>query len=77
MSFQPHYAVGKGSARFNQPDHPGLTTGQRPASTRDKAIEAAARCFGVREYEALVRDIDSGRVDIRLYDDGLVLTWNH
>jgi hypothetical protein len=69
MSFHPRYAVDNGGAR---PDH----SNRRPVSPREKAIEAASRCFSVQEYQALVHDIEHGRVDVRLYDDGLVLTWD-
>jgi len=75
MSFQPHYAGGNDGTRPGYRDWSKAE--KRPASTRDKAIEAASRCFSVQEYQALVQDLDSGRVDIRLFEDWIFLTWNH
>ena len=40
---------------------------------REKALASAAKHFTHDEYVELESDIDAGRVDIRLYDDGLVL----
>lgn len=40
---------------------------------RETALSTAAKHFTHDEYLELEGDIDAGRVDIRLYEDGLVL----
>ena len=37
------------------------------------ALQHAAKHFTHEEFVELERDLESGRVDIRLYDEGLVL----
>jgi hypothetical protein len=39
----------------------------------DVALKAAAKLYTHAEYVELERDIAAGRIDVRLYDDGLVL----
>jgi len=41
---------------------------------RELAIKATARYLPSEEYQALVRDIAAGVVEISLLDDGLILT---
>ena len=59
MSFYPHYKVDNQSIA---PDE----RHRREQSARNKALDAAARVFSVQEYQALIHDIDNGRVDVRL-----------
>ena len=47
-------------------------TGARRAAL-DTALKAAAKLYTHAEYVELERDIAAGRIDVRLYDDGLVL----
>ena len=55
------------AARFGSVD-------QRPQALRQAALDAAAVHFTHREYQKLLEDLDSGLVDIRLYDgEGIVL----
>jgi hypothetical protein len=39
----------------------------------DTALKAAAKLYTHAEYLELERDIAAGKVDVRVYDDGLVL----
>ena len=40
---------------------------------RELALDSAARQYTLEDYEALMRDIDSGHAEIWLYDDGIVV----
>lgn len=39
----------------------------------DIALKLAARHFTHEEFRVLERDLEAGRIEVRLYDDGLVL----
>ena len=39
----------------------------------DAALKSAARHYSHEEYLELERDVAAGRVDVRVYDEGLVL----
>lgn len=43
----------------------------------ERALKSAAAAFCANDYQALVRDIQCGLVEIRFYDDGLVVSRNH
>jgi len=45
----------------------------RAASDRVAVLMLAERLFTVSEYNQLCADIGAGRVEIRKYDDGIVL----
>ncbi|MET0569351.1 MAG: hypothetical protein ABWZ74_09770 [Hyphomicrobiaceae bacterium] len=47
-------------------------TGARRAML-DAALKSAARHYSHEEYLELERDVAAGKVDVRLYEDGLVL----
>lgn len=58
------------------PAHRSQNAGGSPrqdtrAATR--ALKAAAACYTADEFRAFERDMEAGRVDIRLYADGLVI----
>jgi hypothetical protein len=46
----------------------------RAASDRVAILMIAERLFTVSEYSQLCADIGAGRVEIRKYEDGIVLT---
>ena len=37
------------------------------------ALKIAAKHYTHEEFRALERDLEAGRIDVRLYDDGLIL----
>lgn len=39
----------------------------------DAALKSAARHYTHEEYLELERDVEAGKVDVRLYEEGLVL----
>jgi hypothetical protein len=47
---------------------------EREASDRVAVLALAERLFTVKEYTQLCADLAKGTVDIRMYDDGIVLT---
>ena len=53
------------------PQQPQMTGARRAAF--DTALKAAAKLYTHAEYLELERDIAAGKVDVRMYDDGLVL----
>jgi hypothetical protein len=45
----------------------------RARAALDVALKSAAKLYTHAEYLELERDIAAGKIDVRLYDDGLVL----
>ena len=41
---------------------------------REAVMKLAERYFTADEYLELMKDMAAGRVDVRIYDDGIVLT---
>jgi hypothetical protein len=39
----------------------------------DVALKIAAKHYTHEEFRDLERDLEAGRIDVRLYDDGLIL----
>ena len=37
------------------------------------ALKVAAKHYTHEEFRALERDLEAGRIDVRVYDDGLIL----
>ncbi len=40
---------------------------------KETALEAASKHFSISEFRKLERDLEAGRVEVRIYDDGIVL----
>ena len=59
---------------FQFPENPqqAQMTGPRSALL-DAALKSAAKLYTHAEYLELERDVAAGKVDVRIYDDGLVL----
>lgn len=59
---------------FQFPENPqqAQVTGARSAAL-DMALKAAAKLYTHAEYLELERDVAAGKVDVRIYDEGLVL----
>ena len=59
---------------FQFPENPqqAQATGARRALL-DAALKSAAKLYTHAEYLELERDIAAGKVEVRIYDDGLVL----
>lgn len=59
---------------FQFPENPQQVevTGARRALL-DTALKAAAKLYTHAEYLELERDVAAGKVDVRIYDEGLVL----
>ena len=59
---------------FQFPENPQQpqVSGARSAAL-DTALKAASKLFTHAEYLELERDIAAGKVDVRVFDDGLVL----
>jgi hypothetical protein len=47
---------------------------EREASDRVAVLTLAEQLFTVKEYTQLCADVAKGRVEIRMYDDGVVFT---
>ena len=58
--------------QFPESSQQTQATGARRAAL-DMALKAAAKLYTHAEYVELERDIAAGRIDVRVYDDGLVL----
>lgn len=52
-----------------------ISTGEsaRKALIAGTALKAAAVYYTVDEFREFERDVEAGKVDIRMYDDGLVI----
>jgi hypothetical protein len=46
-------------------------------SLAEFALKAAEAHFTVAEYAALAQELASGEADVRVYDDGIVITRQH
>lgn len=59
---------------FQFPENPqqGQATAARRAML-DAALKSAARHYSHEEYLELERDVAAGKVDVRVYEEGLVL----
>lgn len=57
---------------FQFPESSQQAAGARSAAL-DAALKAAARLYTHAEYLELERDVAAGKVDVRIYDEGLVL----
>lgn len=55
------------------PEHLPVTLPQAAREQRELALRAAERHFTVAEFSCLMGDIAAGRVDIRVYDEGIVV----
>ena len=66
--------MGGQTIAFQFPENPqqAQATGARSAHL-DAALKAAAKLYTHAEYLELERDVAAGKVDVRIYDDGLVL----
>jgi hypothetical protein len=64
-----------GNQSFGFPVHQAQERGadERRGTLCDFALKLAARHYTHEEFCALDRDLEAGRIDVRLYDDGLVL----
>jgi hypothetical protein len=40
---------------------------------KETVLEAAGKHFSAREFRELKRDLEAGLVEVRIYDDGIVL----
>jgi hypothetical protein len=58
--------------QFSENAQQAQVMGARRAAL-DTALKAASKLFTHAEYLELERDIAAGKVDVRIYDDGLVL----
>jgi hypothetical protein len=56
------------------PCHAPITAAEREASDRIAVLTLAEKLFTMKEYTQLCADVATGRVEIRMYDDGIVLT---
>ena len=54
--------------------HAPMTVAEREASDRVAVLTLAEQLFTVKEYTQLCADVAKGNVEIRMYDDGVVLT---
>jgi hypothetical protein len=62
-----NYPKERGGYRPNSP-------AELAASNRVAVLSVCERLFTVAEYNQLCADMGSGKVDFRMYDDGIVLT---
>ncbi|MFM9846816.1 MAG: hypothetical protein ACKVP3_06620 [Hyphomicrobiaceae bacterium] len=58
--------------QFQESSQQAQVTGARRAAL-DTALKAAAKLYTHAEYLELERDVTAGKVDVRVYDEGLVL----
>lgn len=66
--------MGGQAVAFQFPENP--QQGQANAMRRamlEAALKSAARHYSHEEYLELERDVAAGKVDVRVYDEGLVL----
>ena len=66
--------MGSQTIAFQFPENPqqAQVTGARSALL-DAALKSAAKHYTHAEYLELERDVAAGKVDVRIYDEGLVL----
>jgi hypothetical protein len=53
--------------------HPRSTASEVEARKREAVLRLAERHFTAAELSALLADMANGDVDVRIYDDGIVL----
>ena len=64
-----------GNQTFGFPVHQAqkCVSDERRRALHNVALKIAAKHYTLEEFRALERDLEAGRIDVRLYDGGLIL----
>jgi hypothetical protein len=77
--FTGRLAGARRSSRFGPHDHrdrlgqPDFAEDRGRSALHEKVLAAAAEHFTQKEYQELLKDMKHGLLEIRLYDEGIVL----